>query len=381
MKPHIGFNKPYFTGKETQYIEEAVKSGKISGDGLFTRKCHSFFEERYGFRKVFLTTSCTDALEMCALLLNINPGDEVIVPSFTFVSTANAFVLRGANIIFADSESSTPNMDPDLLEGLITPRTKAIVAVHYAGIACDMDKIVSTAKRHGVRIIEDAAQGIDSFYKGRPLGSIGDLATFSFHESKNIISGEGGMLVVNDPQLISRAEIIREKGTNRSAHFRGEVDKYTWLDVGSSFLPSDVIAAILFAQLEHLDEIQAKRIAIWNSYREKLSFLAQKGLVMLPFIPQYATNNGHMFFVLCSDLKARNALMEHLNRENINAVFHYLPLHSSPFNRQKDSGITLPNCERFSDCLLRLPFYFGLTEADIVRVTETINGFYGEAGG
>jgi dTDP-4-amino-4,6-dideoxygalactose transaminase len=376
MKSHIGFNKPYFTGRETEYIEQAVKAGKISGDGLFTGKCHDFFQRRYGFRKVFLTTSCTDALEMCSLLLNIQPGDEVIVPSFTFVSTANAFVLRGANIIFADSESETPNLDPASLEQLITPRTKAIVAVHYAGMACDMDRIVSIARRHNVTLIEDAAQAIDSFYKGRPLGSIGDLATFSFHESKNIISGEGGMLVVNDPEFIPRAEIVREKGTNRSAHFRGEVDKYTWLDVGSSFLPSDVIAAILFAQLEHLDEIQAKRISIWNSYREKLIPIADKGLFMLPSIPEYATNNGHMFYVLCSDLGDRTALIEWLSRENINAVFHYVPLHTSPFYAGNHKALTLQNCERFSDRLLRLPLYFELTESDIMRIVDSIKRFY-----
>lgn len=376
MKPHIGFNKPYFTGKETQYIEEAVKAGKISGDGLFTKKCHRFFEERYGFPKVFLTTSCTDALEMCAILLNVGPGDEVIVPSFTFVSTANAFILRGANIAFADSQPSIPNVDPNEVEQLITSRTKAIVVVHYAGIACDMDEILSIASRYDLPVIEDAAQSIDSFYKGRPLGSIGDLATFSFHESKNIICGEGGMLAVNESSLIPRTEIIWEKGTNRSAHFRGEVDKYTWLDVGSSFLPSDVIAAILFAQLENLDQIQAKRKSIWESYYAGLRPLSEKGLLELPVIPTYATNNAHMFFVLCSDTENRRNLIEHLKRENINAVFHYLPLHSSPFYSKKRNIRKLPNCDRFANRLLRLPLFFELSEAEIGRVVETIHGFF-----
>lgn len=375
MKPRIVFNRPYLTGKEAEYIEQAVKAGKISGNGLFTGKCHEFFERRYGFPKVFLTTSCTDALEMCALLLNIVPGDEVILPSFTFVSTANAFVLRGARIVFADSQSTSPNIDPDLLEQLITPKTRAIVVVHYAGIACDMDRIMSIARRHGLRVVEDAAQAIDSFYKGRPLGSIGDLAAFSFHESKNIISGEGGMLAINDPALIARAEIIWEKGTNRAAHFRGEVDKYTWLDIGSSFLPSDVIAAILLAQLQHLDEIQDRRKQIWSLYERGLRELFETGRMKGPVIPDYATNNGHMFFVVCSDLEQRTKLMEHLANENIMAVFHYVPLHNSPFYSSKSNVQRLPNCERFSDCILRLPLFFELTDMEISRVVESMDRF------
>ena len=266
MNFKIPFNKPYLSGNETRYIEEAVLSGKISGDGLFTKRVHAFFEQQLGFQKVLLTTSCTDALEMAALLLDIQPGDEVIVPSYTFVSTANAFVLRGAKIVFVDSTAENPNLDAAALEGLITPRTRAVVPVHYAGIACDMDAIQSVADKHQLTVVEDAAQAIDSFYKGRPLGSIGALAAFSFHETKNIISGEGGMLAINDPRYVSRAEIIREKGTNRSSFFRGEVDKYSWVDAGSSFLPSDIIAAFLWAQLENLTDIQQRRKAIWQRY-------------------------------------------------------------------------------------------------------------------
>ncbi|MCB0513731.1 MAG: dTDP-4-amino-4,6-dideoxygalactose transaminase, partial [Bacteroidetes bacterium] len=279
----INFNKPYFTGKETEYIQQAVQSGKISGDGMFTKKCHQFFESKYGFKKCLLTTSCTDALEMAAILIDIKEGDEVIMPSFTFVSTANAFVLRGANIIFADSYFDNPNIDADAIEQLITPKTKAIVVVHYAGMACDMDKIIELANKYKLFVIEDAAQAIDSFYisKGtkKPLGSIGHLAAFSFHETKNIISGEGGMLVINDERFIERAEIIREKGTNRSKFFRGEVDKYGWVDIGSSFLPSDIIAAFLYAQLENLDAIQTKRKEIWNSYFEGLKTLEERKLI------------------------------------------------------------------------------------------------------
>lgn len=372
----IPFNKPYFTGKEMDYIKESVASGKISGDGLFTKKCHRFFESRYGFRKTLLTTSCTDALEMSAILCDIGPGDEVIAPSFTFVSTINAFVLRGAKIVFADCEASLPNMDVAGIEALITPRTKVIVAVHYAGIACDMDEILRLARKHRLWIVEDAAQAIESFYKGKPLGSLGHLGTFSFHETKNVISGEGGMLVVNDPGLLDRAEIIWEKGTNRSAFFRGEVDKYGWVDIGSSFLPSDIIAAFLYAQLENIDGIQSRRKRIWEMYHEGLGNLETRGNVKLPRIPEYATNNGHMFYLVCADIGLRTRLIDHLKRHGILAVFHYLSLHKSPYYEHRHDGRELPNSDMFSDCLVRLPFYFELGDSDIAFIIETVLAFF-----
>jgi len=376
MTRHIGFSKPYFTGKELEYIRQAVESGKISGDGIFTRKCHSFFQEKYGFHRLFLTTSCTDALEMSALLLDVEPGDEIIMPSFTFVSTANAFALRGARIVFIDSERAIPNLDANAIEQHVTNKTKAVVAVHYAGIACDMDKILDVAKKHRFAIVEDAAQAIDSYYKGLPLGRIGDFGAFSFHESKNIISGEGGMLAVNDHGYVHRAEILWEKGTNRAAFFRGEVDKYTWLDIGSSFLPSDVMAAILYAQLEKLEEIQNRRKEIWNLYSQGLEPLQEKGFIQLPWIPDYATNNAHMFYILCSDLDTRTRLVCHLQKKNIQAVFHYVPLHRSPFFENKYHGGELPNCLRYSDCLLRLPLYFELTQEQVGGVIDEIHTFY-----
>jgi dTDP-4-amino-4,6-dideoxygalactose transaminase len=332
----IPFNKPYLTGKETDYIKEAVESGHISGNGRFTKQCHTFFKEHYGFKKCLLTTSCTDALEMAAILLNIQPGDEVIAPSFTFVSTVNAFVLRGAKIVFADSRPDHPGINEDEIEKLITEKTKAIIPVHYAGVACDMDKIMDIAKRNDLFVVEDAAQAIDSVYTGndggrRPLGSIGHLAAYSYHETKNIISGEGGMLVINDEQYNNRAEIIWEKGTNRSAFFRGEVDKYGWVDIGSSFLPSDIIAAFLFAQLENLEKIQNRRKLIWAAYYKALLPLAEKGFFKLPFIPGYACNNAHMFYIVCNSLDERTKLVEHLKKSGIMAVFHYQSLHKSEF--------------------------------------------------
>ena len=375
MPSTIPFNKPYLSGNETRYIEEAVLSGKISGDGLFTKRCHQFFEQQLGFQKVLLTTSCTDALEMAALLLDIKPGDEVIMPAYTFVSTPNAFVLRGARIVFADSTGENPNLDPAQLEALITPRTRAIVPVHYAGIACDMEPIMSIANRHGLFVVEDAAQAIDSFYKGRALGSIGHLAAFSFHETKNIISGEGGMLAVNDAQFAGRAEVIREKGTNRSSFFRGEVDKYGWVDQGSSFLPSDIIAAFLWAQLENLSDIQAKRIKLWEFYYKELQPLTKLGL-QLPFVPSYATNNGHMFYLVCRSLVERTALIEQLKAQEINPVFHYLSLHTSPFYADKHDGRVLPWSDHYTDCLLRLPLYYELSTVQQSRITEAILAFY-----
>jgi len=368
----IPFNKPYLHGRELVYIAQAVASGKISGDGLFTRKCHSFFEERYGFAKALMTTSCTDALEMCALLLDIKEGDEVIVPSFTFVSSANAFVLRGAKLVFADSEPNNPNIDAAQIEALITPRTRAIVVVHYAGVACDMDRIDEIARRHGVTVIEDAAQGIDAFYKGRPLGSIGALSAFSFHETKNVIAGEGGLLAINDPRYIGRAEIIREKGTNRSSFFRGEVDKYGWVDVGSSFLPSDIVSAYLFAQLENLDAIQQRRKAIWQRYWDQLATTLPDYGISLPTIPDYATNNAHMFYLVCRDLDQRTALIAALKEQGIHAVFHYLSLHDSPYFQQKHDGRALPHSDRYTNCLVRLPLFYELSDADVDRVTAAI---------
>jgi dTDP-4-amino-4,6-dideoxygalactose transaminase len=372
----IGFNKPYLTGKETQYIEESVRSGKISGDGEFTKKCHAFFEDRYRFKKALLTTSCTDALEMAAILVNIQPGDEVIAPAFTFVSTVNAFVLRGAKIRFIDCLSDYPNMDVDQIAPLVSEKTKAIIPVHYAGVACDMDPLMKLASDNNIHVVEDAAQAIDSYYKGIPLGSIGDLAAFSFHETKNVIAGEGGMLVINNEEFLRRAEIIREKGTNRSAFFRGEIDKYGWVDIGSSFLPSDIIAAFLYAQLENLDDIQKRRAAIWTKYYEGLAPLEKAGKLKLPVIPSYATNNAHMFFVLTKDLKERTALLEHLKTRKINAVFHYLSLHKSPFFSSMYHGPELLHSDRFSDTLLRLPFFYELTAEQQDQVIDSIIEFY-----
>jgi dTDP-4-amino-4,6-dideoxygalactose transaminase len=358
-------------GKELAYIEDVVKSRWISGNGMFTKKCHQFFEHRYGFPKCLLTTSCTDALEMAAILLDIQPGDEVIMPSYTFVSTANAFVLRGAKIVFVDSRGDHPGMDESKVEELVTDKTKAIVVVHYAGVACDMDVVMDIAARHGVFVVEDAAQAIDSFYKGKPLGSIGHLSAFSFHETKNIQCGEGGMLVINDPQFEKRAEIIWEKGTNRSAFFRGEIDKYGWVDVGSSFLPSEVTAAFLYAQLEHLDEIQNKRKDIWNRYYELLS-RAGGDHFTLPVVPDYATNNAHMFYLLFRDHEVRQHTIQQLKEKEIMSVFHYLSLHKSAYYKDIHGEKPLPNSDRYSDTLLRLPFYFQLELEEVEYVSNSI---------
>lgn len=378
----IPFNKPYLTGKETEYITEAVKSGKISGDGLFTKKCHAFFESTYGFKKCLLTTSCTDALEMAAILINIQPGDEVIMPSYTFVSTANAFVLRGAKIVFTDSRKDHPGMDENSIEALITSKTKAIVPVHYAGVACDMDKIMELAARYNLFVIEDAAQAIDAYYTDKnglkkPLGGIGHMSAFSFHETKNIMSGEGGMLVINDEQFVKRAEIIREKGTNRSSFFRGEVDKYGWVDMGSSFLPSDIIAAFLYAQLEQIETIQANRKAIWQQYHTLLSPIADTGKINLPFIPDFASNNAHMFYISTRSLEERTRLIDHLKQKQVNAVFHYLSLHKSPFYADKHDGRALTQTDHYSDTLVRLPLFYELSTNDILNITSCINEFYG----
>ena len=378
MFEHIPFNKPFLVGKETDYIKDAVASLKISGDGIFTKKCHNFFETQYGFKKVLLTTSCTDALEMAAILLDIKEGDEVIAPSYTFVSTVNAFVLRGAKIIFADSSSTNPNIDADKIEQLITPRTKVIVPVHYAGIACDMDKIMSIANKYNLYVVEDAAQSIDSFYKGKPLGGIGHLSAFSFHETKNIISGEGGMLVINDDTFIKRAEIIREKGTNRSAFFRGEIDKYSWVDVGSSFLPSEIISAFLFAQLENLNKIQHRRKEIWNLYNTLLLDINQNFIFELPSIPNYATNNAHMYYLVLKNIDERTRFISYLKSNQINTVFHYLSLDKSIFYSKAYPNIKskLPNADRYSHQLVRLPMYYELKNEEVIYICQVIKDFY-----
>lgn len=372
------FNKPYLTGNELKYIRQAIEGGKISGGGSFTKKCQDFFEDRYNFGKCLLTTSCTDALEMAAILIDIQPGDEVIMPSYTFVSTANAFVLRGAKIIFVDSREDHPGMDEFLIESSITPRTKAIVPVHYAGVACNMDIIMDLALQYNLVVIEDAAHSIDSFYTGKDglkkaLGSIGHLAAFSFHETKNVISGEGGMLAINDPRFMERAEIIWEKGTNRSAFFRGEVDKYNWVDIGSSFLPSELTAAFLWAQLENLEKIQSRRLHIWHSYYDILKLQVKNKYFRLPEIPDFATNNAHMFYLVFNEPAQRELVIERLKSEGILAVFHYQSLHESPFYKDKCGKMVLNNSEKYTDCLLRFPFFYELNFEVIDQIRETID--------
>jgi dTDP-4-amino-4,6-dideoxygalactose transaminase len=375
----IPFNKPYLTGKEAHYMYDAVYTGKLSGNGKYTQKCQKWFQDKYGFKKCLLTTSCTDALEMAAILLDIRPGDEVILPSYTFVSTANAFVLRGAKLVFADSRKDHPGIDESSIEKLITEKTKAIVPVHYAGVACDMDIIMDVANMHNLLVVEDAAQAIDSYYTGkdgvkRALGSIGHLAAFSFHETKNIISGEGGMLVINDEQFKDRAEIIWEKGTNRSAFFRGEVNKYGWVDVGSSFLPSEVIAAFLWAQLENLEDIQNRRCQLWHNYFKELTNWATERNIKLPVIPEFASNNAHMFYMVCESAGQREALISSLKAHGILAVFHYLSLHKSEFYEAKHDGRILLQTDRYSDCLVRLPMFYELLP-ELQVVLDSITRF------
>lgn len=375
----IPFNKPFLTGKEAHYMYQAVYTGKLSGNGVFTKKCQQYFEEKYGFKKAIMTTSGTDALEMAAILCDVQPGDEVIVPSYTFVSSALAFVRQGACIIFADSNSNNPNIDPEKLENLITDRTKVIVPVHYAGIACDMDRIMEIANKHHVLVVEDAAQAIDSYYKGKPLGSIGHLGCFSFHETKNITAGgEGGLLTVNDKRFIRRAEIIWEKGTNRAEFFRGMVNKYGWVDTGSSFLPSEINSAFLLAQLENLDDIQGKRKVLWNIYYEGLRHLQVEGKVQLPILPDYATNNAHMFYMVCKNLEERTALIKFLKEHDVLAVFHYLSLHKSDYYTEHHQGKIpeLPDCDRYADCLVRLPMYYELKVEEARSIVDLINQFY-----
>jgi len=372
----ITFNIPYITGREVEYIQDTIATGHISGNGKYTNKCQRFFEERYGFNKTLLTTSCTDALEMCALLIDIKPGDEVIVPSYTFVSTALAFVRQGAKIVFADSRKDHPGMDEDAVASLITPNTKAIVCVHYAGVACDMDRIMEVAYEHGIYVIEDAAQAIDSFYRDKPLGGIGHLGAFSFHETKNIQCGEGGLLAVNDERFVKRAEIIWEKGTNRAEFFRGEVNKYGWVDIGSSFLPSDITAAFLMAQLDYLETIHKRRKEIWHRYARGLEPLRELHRDMLPFIPDYANNNAHMFYLVCRNRNEQHDLLAFLKKNGIYAVFHYLSLHKSSFYHSRHDGRDLPCADRYTECLIRLPLYYEMCKEQTDHICETILKFF-----
>lgn len=390
----IDFNRPHLTGKEAHYMYQAVFDGHLSGNGKYTKLCQHFFEERYGFKKCLLTTSGTDALEMCAMLCDLKPGDEVIIPSYTFVSTALAFLREGAKVVFADSMKRNPNLDADLLESLINPRTRVIVPVHYAGVACDMDAIMAVANKHNLLVVEDAAQAIDSYYISRgysdgrfvpsgenprkeastlPLGGIGHLAAFSFHETKNITAGgEGGLLVVNDERFIRRAEIIWEKGTNRAEFFRGAVNKYGWVDMGSSFLPAEINAAFLWAQLENLDEIQSKRKALWETYYKLLKPIADKGYFKLPDLPEYASNNAHMFYLVLPDLEKRTALIKYLKEHDIQSVFHYLSLHSSAYYQDKHDGRELLECDRYADTLMRLPMFYDLEIEEVEKITHAI---------
>jgi dTDP-4-amino-4,6-dideoxygalactose transaminase len=372
----IPFNKPFYPKKGALAILNAIFSGSISGNGKYTKLCQSFFEKRYGFRKTLLTTSCSDALEMTALLAGIGPGDEVIMPSYTFVSTANAFLLRGAVIRFADTLKDVPNIDPSAIRALINPKTRAIVVVHYGGMACDMDPVLDMAAEHDILVVEDAAHSIDSYYKGRPLGSVGHLGTFSFHETKNIFCGEGGLLTVNDERFLQRAEIIWEKGTNRAAFYRGEIDRYGWVDVGSSFLPSDALAAFLYTQLEMLDRIQAKRNQAWHRYNDSLEPLEKAGYLKRPVVPGYATVNGNMYFVETSGAAERDRLLEHLKSQGISAVFHYPPLHSSAYFKPLHDGRDLPNTDHFSASIVRLPFFYSLKRSQISHIVESIKRYY-----
>lgn len=370
----IPFNKPYCSGRELKYIEQVCHSTTMSGNGDFTKKCQTYFEQKYGFNKCLLTTSGTDALEMCAMLCDLKPGDEVIMPSYTFVSTALAFLREGAKVVFADSSKETPNMEAAQIEPLINERTKVIAVVHYAGVACDMDAIMELAEKHNLLVVEDAAHCVDSFYKGKPLGGIGHLGAFSFHETKNISSGEGGMIAINDDRFVRRSEIIWEKGTNRAEFFRGMVNKYGWVDMGSSFLPSELNAAYLWAQLEQMDDIQDKRKHIWNMYYKGLNGKIGDQ-VRLPFIPDYATNNAHMFYLLCPSLEYRSALMKYLKENDVMTTFHYLPLHSSKYYADKHYGAELPNCDYFGNCLVRLPLFYELSDMEVKKIIKLIVNF------
>ena len=365
----IRFNKPFLTGNETVYISQAIDNGMLAGNGYFTKKCQNYIKSKLQNQLNLCTTSCTDALEMTALLCNIEPEDEVIMPTFTFVSTANAFMLYGAKIKFVDSRIDHPGIDESKIEEIITEKTKVIVVVHYGGVACDMKKIVDIAKRYNLLVIEDAAHAIDSFYYNKPLGSIGDMGTFSFHETKNIHCGEGRMLSINNKLFSKRAEIIWEKGTNRSAFWRGEVDKYNWIDVGSSFLPSELNTSFLFAQLENMTYIQSKRIEIWNKYYESLANLKSIG-IRLPNLPSYATNNAHLFYMICRNVKERAELIKYLKHHNISAVFHYICLHDSPYFKDKHDGREMPNAKKYENCIVRLPLWIEMTKTEVDYVIQ-----------
>lgn len=373
----IPFNKPFLTGNESIYINDVISSGRLSGNGKYTHWCQDFFCNTFGFKKCFLTTSCTDALEMSAILIDIKPGDEIILPSYTFVSSANAFMLRGAKVVFADSNKLNPNIDAQQIESLITTKTKAIVVVHYAGIACDMELIMKIASAHNLYVIEDAAQAIDSYYiyadgAQKALGSFGHLAAFSFHETKNISSGEGGMLVVNDDSFIARAETIYEKGTNRTQFLRKVVDKYQWMDIGSSFMPPEIVAAFLWAQIQELQQIQTHRKKLWNYYYSALENFSNQTGVTLPYIPQYTTHNAHIFYLVTSDSRQRDDITNKLNQSNISAYSHYQSLHNSPFYLSQHPMVSLPNAEKYTDCLLRLPLFHSLQTNDIDLIVDCL---------
>lgn len=371
----LHFNKPFTIENEFKYIQDAIDNAILRGDGIYTKKCHEFLEKKLNCKKALLTHSCTAALEMAAILLDLKKGDEIIMPSYTFVSTANAFVLRGAVPVFVDIRKDTLNIDENLIEQAITPKTKAICVVHYAGVACEMDKILEIAKKCNLAVVEDAAQGVGSFYKGKPLGTIGDMGCFSFHETKNIISGEGGALIINNENYIERAEIIREKGTNRSKFFRGEIDKYTWVDIGSSFLPSDMVAAFLYSQLENIDKINRKRIAIWNEYNE--FFKQYDNYIKRPFCPKECKQNAHMYYLLFKNLETRTKFIKYLKENGIMSVFHYIPLHSSPAG--KKYGRTcgqLQNTDNISDTLVRMPMFYELSDDDLQKIKNTVSNFF-----
>jgi dTDP-4-amino-4,6-dideoxygalactose transaminase len=377
MTIHIPFNKPAIVGSELIYVGQAVAGGHASGDGPFTRRAQKLMEERFGAQRILLTTSCTAALEMAALLCELGPGDEVIVPSYTFVSTANAAVLRGAMPVFVDIRPDTLNIDERLIEAAVTPRTRAIFPIHYAGVACEMDEIMAIARRHDLLVVEDAAQGVFAKYKGQWLGTIGHMGCYSFHETKNFSCGEGGALVVNDPGLEKRAEILREKGTNRSQFLRGQVDKYTWVDIGSSYVPSDMLAAFLVGQLENMEKITTRRSEIYDRYAGMFVPLVERGLIHTPSVPQHCTTNYHMFYILAADLDERTALIAHLRQADILAVFHYVPLHSSPFARSLGVPQTsLPVTDDTSSRLLRLPMYFDITDREVDEVAGAVLDFY-----
>ena len=368
----IPFNRPSLTGKEIRYIREVVKGGQIAGNGRFTSRVQEYFARQFSFRKALLTTTCTHGLEMAALLMDIREGDEIIMPSFTFVSTANAFILRGARIVFADSNPDSPHMDIGGIEALISDRTRMIVPVHYAGIACDMDPVMELAGKYGLFVVEDAAQAINSSYKGIPLGSFGQLSAFSFHETKNVSSGEGGMLVINDPQFNHRAEVIREKGTNRTEFLKGNLQKYEWVDIGSTYYPSEITAAYLLAQMENLERIQERRMKLWDLYRELLSGLESTGVIRLPLIPEYSSHNAHMFYIILKDPSVRDYLRSGLQKAGIHSVFHFQSLHRSLYYRDQHDGRELPWSDTYSDCLLRLPLYYTLREKEVARVCTHI---------